>query len=245
MNERKYLDFTFWTKKNIKDKVIGIKLSQLFLERNDELKPEFWWGGIYKNKRIDDNTPNQFMNELLDFTEKYGILQKVTYTFASSERKSRDFIFRILFGFIPKMFSHLSFSISHEYFTSQERINKFLSISRELILLFRPFYAKYHDMSDSVNSMTNKQTMDVLNKIPRVYWGNYFGEMYLQKITDKKLESFEVFKNEKIGNGRFIQLTATPFDFNTKEFKEKQKRLEKIIGKKFLGYKEVKLPLKL
>ena len=242
MTERQQISFTFWTMTNIKDENIGIKLSQLFLERNDELKPEFWWGGKYDKVKVNETAPKQFIGALIDFTENHGFLEYTRYIFSSKESKSREFIFYIQFGGIPETFFNLSFSISHEYFTTLERITKIIDIMRQLILLLDPFHGSFHDVSDSINCHSRNQVYDIPNKIPRVYWGNYFGEMYLQKITKKKLESFEGYKNKKIGNGRYIQLTESPFDFNTKIFKKKQKELEKLIGKKFLGYREVKLP---
>ena len=248
MDNCKEIKQTFWTKKSLKTEVFGKEIKKIFLNRNDELLPTYWYGSHYtksKNVKIEEDSPILFMKALLDDTTINGFMQNTQYGFTNSDRKKREFIFDISFGGTPKTFYTFSFSISHEYFTCIERIIKFLNIGKQIIELINPIYGKIHDIGDSVETRKRGQTLDVYNKIPRVYWGNFINNEYIQKIGDKKLESFEAYKNEIIANGRFIQLTESPFDFNTKDFKEKQKKLEKIIGKKFLGYKEAKLPFKL
>jgi hypothetical protein len=239
--ERALIEQTYWTKQNIKQEYIGKKLVTLFLERNDELKSIYWYGGKYtkqKNELITIDTPARFMKAFTDNKSINGILQYNQFSFSNSDRKKREFIFNISFGSIPNMFSDLSINISHEYFSSKERLKKFIEIGKEIIMIIKPFYGEINDVGDSVRSMNTNQTCDVLNKIPRIFWGNYFGDLYIERIGEDKLLSFKAFKTEKIGDGIYIQLTDSPLDYSKKEFIHARKELENHIGKKLIGYKE-------
>jgi len=240
MIEREEIKQTFWTKKEIKDEIVGKRLVHLLIERDDELKPTYWYGGKYENKKIDNETSKLFTEALLDDTAINGFLQYTQYAFTNNDRKKRDFNFDIHFGGAGCEYNIFSFRISHEYFTNQERLDKFLTLSREIILLLNPFYGKIHDIGDGLKGVSNNQTYGVLEKVPRIFWGNYFGDIYIERIGEEKLLSCKAYKIEKIGNGIYIQLTKSPLEFETNECKQARKKLESYIGKQHFGYKEHK-----
>jgi len=243
MIEREEIEQAYWTKKEIKDEDVGKRLVQLFLERDDELKPAYWYGSDHtndKNIKFDSEIQKKFMSALLDFTENHGILNNTHYGFSGSNQKKSEFAFNIDLGVVGDMFNTFSFRITHEYFISQERIDKFLTLGKEIILLLNPFYGKIHDIGDSVNSHKRGTTYNVLEKIPRIYWGNYFGDMYIERIGEEKLLSFNAYKTEKIGNGIYMQLSNSPLEFDSNECKQTRKKLESHIGKQCFGYEEHK-----
>lgn len=233
MKQIEYLQQVFWITENIRNKASEDFFIKLFLNRTDDLKPNTWYCGHYTNKRkikIDENTETVFRQALYD----NNVLQ---FSFGNSTRGHQKIRFDFSIGIIPSKFNDLSISISHDFFQSTNSLNTFMDIFYEIALKFNCKYGLIHDMSDSLRISQNKP-YDVLNKIPDIFWGNYLGNEYISKIGRKKLLSLETTKVKRIGNGIYIQLTDSPFDFKEKNTEKIRQRIKKQIGIGFFGFNE-------
>ena len=235
MKQIQFIKQTFWITEGIRNETAADLFVHLFLERTDELKPDIWYGGVYtknKNQKIDENTETIFRKALYD----NKILQ-LSFGNSSNRRKKNCFNFSI--GIIPNRFNDLMISISHEYFQNQENLNIFLNIFAKITTTINCMYGLIHDMSDSLR-ITQNRPYDILNKVPDIFWGNYFGSEYISKLGENKLLSVEAFVIKRISNGIYIQLTDSPFNFNDKKTEKMRQKIKKQIGLKYFGYnKEV------
>lgn len=225
MKQLKLIDQVFWTKKDLRTDEIIEKVAQLFALREDEFKPTVLYGGKLthsRNKKFDSSKVSLFKK---CFKEESVL--RITLT--NNDKEEKDVIFGFTIDF-ARFSTVVSFQVTHSYFSNHEKLLKFLSIAENICNIIRPMYGEIHDLEDS-NELLCDNTYRVHECLPGVYWYNYFGKYYIEKIGKDKLLSSPASKIEELGNGDIIVYTSdNPFDYSSPTSRKSQKKLRKYLG---------------
>jgi hypothetical protein len=235
MEEKHYIEQTYWTTQSIKNNGIAEKLANLFAVRDDEFAPTALYGEKLtknKNEKYDKTKEDKFVECINTPDINYVVL-------TNSDRVKRDVIFGLRINMLDA-YSLISFCVTHSYFNSDEKLQKFLNIGKEIAGIINPIYGLVHDDADFVEIMGG-QPVKILEKIPGVFWGNYFGEPYISKIGKQKLLSSTVYKVEELKNGDiYLQISDTPFKSSSDEERKIQKNIAKHLGIKGNAFDQLK-----
>lgn len=230
MKETPQIDFSAWTKKDLRKEDVINKLIEIIAVREDAFKATAIYGGKLtkkQNKVYDCNNKDDillFKNSLLNE-------DVLVTTLTNSDRKKREYIFGFSIDFSIQA-NILSFGVSHSYFTSKERKEKFIKIIKELIKISEPMFATVEDIGNSLKIMDKmgEETYQVHKYIPAIFWGNYFGEKYIEEYGREKLLDSPVGNIELIGNGIMITMNDDLMQYDTKQCENTRKKLSKYLG---------------
>lgn len=231
MEEKRLIDQTFWTQKNIRMPEQAQKIINFIMTRDDGFLPTYWYGGIVtgrKYKKVADYTLEKMVHAFtLDFNY-------VVFTNVYQSGKNQcvyEFNFTIT---LAKKFCVLALGVTDEYFTSDEQIKHFVDIAKGYASLIDPMYGFIHDNSDRIEE-GNGTAIDIINMIPDVYWCNYFGKYYIDRIGREKLLAFDSYKTETTPNDDIVIFTsASPLNPDSREDRKAQKRLKSYL-KDYIG----------
>lgn len=227
MTEIPMLEFTAWTEKDLRQEDIIEKLINILIKRDDIFTPITIYGGEgtkIKNQPFDKNEIKD-----LELFKKCMMNKKVlTICLSNNDKEEKEIYFGFTIGFAPK-FSAISFDVSNTYFKTIEEKEKFKDIIVQIIETIDPIYANIDDVSNSLNIM-DKMAEDgykVFKYIPAIFWGNYFGQKYIEKFGKEKLLNLSNVNKEDIGNGILITMTNDILEFNSKECKVRRDKVRK------------------
>jgi hypothetical protein len=200
MEEKRLIEQTYWTQMNIRLPEHAKKVISFIMARDNEFLPIYWYGGVVtgqKYKKLADYALEKIMHAFsLDFNY-------IVFTNAYQIRKNKteyEFNFTIT---LAKKFCVLVLGVTDEYFISEKQVNRFVDIAKEYATLIDPMYGYIHDNSDRIEE-SKGTAIDIINMIPDVYWCNYFGKYYIDRIGRQKLLMFDSYKTEIMPNGDIL-----------------------------------------
>lgn len=231
MNEIPMINATMWTHTDLRDKKIIEKLKQLFVMRKDDLKPKIIYGGkLTSNKNKKFNNENE--EDIKLFYNCLSNKDVLRIVLTNDDRIKEKIIFAFTIAFVPQ-FTVITFEATHTFFSSQEQKDKYMSIVKELIEIVDPIYAKIDDIGNSLDILEKygEETYQcVINYVPAIFWGNYFGQKYVTQYGREKLLNSPYGIVSIVGNGILITTTNDPMNYNSKECAVNRKKLSKYLN---------------
>lgn len=228
MNDSSWIIVDLWTDVNLRSETFAAQIVELFGQRTDEFAPTIIYGGVLTQKR---NV--KFNSSEIGIIREAILNQDVFLLFLSNwDGKKRSFVFEFSINFAPDS-TIIGFQVTHEFFTSEERKNKFISLEKRLIEITHPFYGLIDDMSTSLMSLNKAKEPHygcVSEYAPTVYWGNYFGEKHIIKYGRDKLMNSPFGIVDEVGEGILLTLTPDPMDYNSSLRKREAKKLKEYLG---------------
>ncbi len=230
MKEIPMISTTMWVKDSIHDVIIASKLSNLLAKRNDEFTPTIFDAYSLSKKRRAFNSNNE--EQIALFESCIANKEENTITLTNSDRKKRE----VLFGFtidVAYFATVITFEVTHSYFKSDVEKQKYMDIVKQLIEIVNPLYARTDDIGNSLEILdkAGEETyICVTDHIPAIFWGNYFGEKYVEYFGKEKLLNSPCGIVEPIGKGILIAMSNDPMNFCSKECLEARKKLGKYLN---------------
>lgn len=230
MNEIQMISTTMWSIDSIHNTVIATRLSELMAKRNDEFTSTIFDAYTLpkKRSRVFDHCNDE---QVALFEQCISNEKELTIMLTNSDRKKREVLFGFTIDFAPE-FTVVTFQVTHSYFVAEGEKTKYMSIVKELIGIINPIYAKIDDIGESLEILdkSGEDTYQcVIDYVPAIFWGNYFGEKYIQQYGKDKLLSSPYGIISNVGNGILITMNDDPMIYNTKECSEDRKRLSKYL----------------
>lgn len=240
MKEIPMISSTMWTLKNIREKDTIIKIKELIAMGNDIFIPTIIYGGKLtqkRNKNYDVNNVDD-ANLLENCLNDSNVL---SISLTNSDRKKREVVFGFIIDFVTQV-TVITFEVSHTYFKTQNEKEKYISIVKQLISITDPMFCKIDDIANANNIMDEmgEDIYQLQNHIPAVFWGNYFGEKYINQFGEDKLISYPLGNVIRVDKGIMITMTNDPMEFNSDECVEERKKLSRYLGiRKFRLFKKI------
>ncbi len=131
------------------------------------------------------------------------------------------------------------FWVEQEYFTDQERIERYLELQIGLYALLEASYGYIHQTQDAIEMSTYRhpihgrtvRAIDLPNGLPGVFWANFFGPEYVAKVTRAKLLAALCYKvQELFDGGVMILISPSPIGPNLEPNRVAQARLRNYLG---------------
>jgi hypothetical protein len=227
------INATMWTQVNLREKAIILQLSELLAKGIDDFIPTIIYGGkltARKNKKY--NKENE--EDINLFSKCLNDNEVLRIVLTNSDRKKREVEFAFTIAFVPQ-FTVISFEVTHSFFKSQNEKARFIEIINRMIKITKPMFANIDDIGNSLNIMEDMgEDIYQLDKyVPAVFWGNYFGKHYADKIGREKILSFNGHRVEELKNGGiYIQISPQPLNPSSLSDRRAQRELAKLIGVK-------------
>jgi hypothetical protein len=230
MKEIPMIEFTLWTQKNLRQVDTINKFKEIMAKRDDIFQPTAIYGGKLTKKR---NKVYDISNE-----EDVALFSKcmldedvLRIVLTNSDRKKRETIFGFTIAFVPQ-FTVISFEVAHSFFKTKKDNDEFLLIIKQMIEITNPMFANIDDIGNTLDIMyeMGEDIYQLQNHIPAIFWGNYFGEKYIEQYGKDKLLNAPYGNIERVGNGIMITMTNDLMEFSTPNCVESRKKLNKYLG---------------
>lgn len=240
MKEIPMISSTMWTLKDIREANTVLKIKELFAMGNDIFIPSIIYGGKLtqkKNKSYDINN----LDDVNLFENCFYDSRVLSISLTNSDRNKREVIFGFTIDFVPRV-TVITFEVSHTYFKTQSEKEKYISIVKQLISITDPIFCKIDDIASANNIMDEmgEGIYQLENYIPAIFWGNYFGEKYINQLGEERLANFPFGNISRVDKGIMITMTNDPMEFNSDECVEVRKKLSKYLGiGKFRLFKKI------
>lgn len=231
---------SMWTQVNLREEVIISKLTELLLRKADEFIPTVIYGGkltARKNKKFDkDDT-----EDINLFTKCLNDTDVLRIVLTNSDRKKRDIIFAFTIAFVPQ-FTVVSLEVTHSFFKSQNEKDRFMEIITQMIEVISPMFVNIDDIDNSLGIMeeAGEDIYQVEKYVPALFWGNYFGEKYVNHFGEERLIKSPHGHVSRVCSGIMITMTNDPMEYNSDECVEARKKLSRYLGiGKFRLFKKI------
>lgn len=225
MEEELLIKQGYWTINNLRDISLINKIANFVKNLDNDFLPTELYGGKVTNNR---NVKFNNQKDLDKFIDCFLNTEVIYIVLTNSSRSKKDAIVGLTFS-IMKNLSVVNFNLSKNYFSNESKIKKFLKTGIDLAKLIEPIFGVTHDMSNF--NKTSKKPINILESLPGAYWGNYFGQYYIEKIGRDKLLSFNSYKTEILDNNDILIFTSKdPLNPEFKDAIKARKALYKLVS---------------
>jgi hypothetical protein len=135
----------------------------------------------------------------------------------------------------------MNFWVDEAFFTKKQQVNIFLDACIAMYDLLHPEFGLIHQTSDILEMATitgpKYKTITAINLnkgLPGVYWANFFGPKYVEKLDEHKLLLAPCHKTIKLSDGGIlILISPSPLNPEKKENRIKQLDIKQHLGKQY------------
>jgi len=227
-NNQKSIEFALFTYINLRDRDIGEKFLSILYDYGQDYAPE----KVDYGKKWKPLRSNHFSSLLENWPKVNNVLFK-------RDRKYESEI-AILLGDLPKTPKGLSCWIEESFYRDPSNREQFLETAKLFYDLLHPHYSLIHSAEDMLEMATVQDPrfgktilpINLEKGFPGIYWANFWGPSYVDKLGRKKLLSAPSYKVEELSDGGLLVLTApSPLVQSNTELKLRCKELKDYIGK--------------
>jgi hypothetical protein len=226
----KSIEISLFTHNSLRDKAIGIKIFSILNNSAQDYAPE----KVDNGKRWKKLNPKQVSSFLKNWGQENNIVLKREKTYKSE--------MAILLGDAPSIRKGISCWVEEAFFSNEVNIHQFLDTAQLFYDLLHPYYGSIHSAEHKIEMATiqdpryGKTVLPItLEKgLPGIYWANYFGPDYVERLGRDKLLSAPSYKIKQLSDGGLLLLTApSPLVHANPEIYSRCQELMDYIGREF------------
>lgn len=166
------------------------------------------FGGIYVPETwgTDENAQRVFKEGARqEIVREWTLPTKKRYLFFHRKRPVEIQMFLGIDRFPRAKFNRFSMYIRDKYFSSQKQIDEFLGLATELCSIMR---VDYGFIAHALQERRHSPALTPAERLPGVYWANFFGRPYIDFFGREKLLGTPCFKVHQIQSDLILLLTA-------------------------------------
>ena len=105
---------------------------------------------------------------------------------------------------------------------------EFMCCIKDLIRTVKPFYASIDNLRNKLRIMDErKYTHFHPERMQPVFWGNYFGKDYIDKVDLQNFHTLPLYNMDRINDGLFFTLSDHPLCFEDRGVETLRRQVEK------------------
>lgn len=233
---KQLIDLGFFTRLNMRREQLARQLLSLIYSQGRELAPEVF----ERRGRQIRIGPSDFEILIKEWERSYNVLLLREAGFESK--------IAISMGFAASGgFNTLSIWVEEEYFETSVRTEDFLQMSIAIYAVLCPAYGNIHQTRDALQMATVQDPKygetilptDLRKGLPGIYWANFFGLEYVEKIGRQRLLSAPCEDIRELPDGGVLILTTpSPLNPSLEVNRAKQKALRDYLGEELFAHWE-------
>ena len=215
-------------------KEMGERILRYLVGTGDVFTPEIFDGGrLTRNKKVrfDAQKLDLPLDSWVDNRYSLGIIAERHHPVESSLHVSAtDFL----------MFDRLGLSLATEWFTDDERLNKFVRVARDLYSIVGAnsgYIQNWRnerspgELTDDKGNLIGYRPPKVKWALPGIFWANFFGPEYVDMFGRNKLISAPWQKTEDLPDGGILTfISESPLNTAEPEYQVRKKKLYSYLG---------------
>lgn len=234
LDDKELVSLGFFTRLNMRREQLASQLLSLIYGQGRELAPE-----VFERRgqhiRIG---PTDFEILVREWERSYSVLLRRETRFESQ--------IAIVMGFAASGgFNTMSIWVEEEYFETPVRTEDFLQLSIAMYALLCPVYGNIHQTHDALQMATIQDPKygetilptDLRKGLPGIYWANFFGVEYVEKIGRQRLLSAPCEDIRELPDGGVLILTTpSPLQPSLEANRAKQIALRDYLGEELFSH---------
>jgi hypothetical protein len=223
-NDKRDIGLAFFTRYDIRQKEVGKALLELLNTISPQIAPEKMDMG-YK-RRI-------FMKKsILQILNKWG--RSLTMGLI----RERNFESELVITFVEgSNYRNINLWVEKDFFNNPMNVNSFLALSIGIYKIIHPEYGKIHLISDSIKMATFDHpvygetiyAVDLKKGLPGIYWGNFIGPNFVEKLGRDKLLSIPCYRRIEFDDGGLFFALSPNYEV-TAEMRKQQQEIRDLLG---------------
>lgn len=215
-------------------KEMGERILRYLIDAGGVFIPEVFDGGkLTNNKKVsfDPKTLTLPLEGWVDERYSLGIIAERHHPVESSLHvTATDFV----------MFDRLGLSLATEWFTDEERLNKFVRVAKDLYSIVggnSGYIQNWRnerslgDLTDYEGNLVGGRPPKVKWALPGIFWANFFGPEYVDMFGRNKLVSAPWHRTEDLPDGGMLTFVSeSPLNASEPEYQIRKKELYSYLG---------------
>jgi hypothetical protein len=222
-----------------------------YLVHNPRFSPNRY-GEFEPRSRLADENYSEVIKMIINKTGQELNSSRISTSVVFERSEDPKCVYRVEWSRLPhRAFDISNYSIHQEYISEEEMLSSWLDYSMGLVAIhdawfsifalgtetheknFLTWYTQHPRAKDPKRGITNQRGIgfDLMQGIPGVYWGNYYGPFYVDWFGHEKFDDLPCLKRSWLDNGGMFFTTAeSPFDWNTPNAVRVQQTVKEHLG---------------